>query len=127
MAFCDLYRNMHRRCYDKTYHSYHRYGGRGIKVHEKWHDYQAFKADLEHKWRPGLSLEREDNDDDYSPINCVLIPKEENVKPRKIDYEKLMGLREQGVSYKKIADLFGVSHSAVSAAAYKVRNGKTSL
>lgn len=125
--FYDLFRNMHRRCYDFTYHSYHRYGGRGIKVCSRWHDYEFFKEDLFGKWQIGLSLDRQDNDGDYSPFNTELIPKEENNKPRKIDYAYLMEARSRGVPYKELALYFGVSLSAVSAAAYKVRNAKTTL
>jgi len=122
--FYVIYQGMHRRCYDETYHSFHRYGGRGIKVWEGWHDYQQFKKDLMDQWCEGMSLDRLDNDGDYSPFNCELVPKELNNKPRKIDYKELMELREQGVPYKELADYYGVSLSAVNAAAYKVRNGK---
>jgi len=125
--FYDLFRNMHRRCYDPTYHSYHRYGGRGIKVWEGWHDYQTFKDSLLETWELGMSLDRLDNDGDYSPFNTELVRKELNNKPRRIDYALLMKLREEGVPYKELAKLFNVSLSAVSAAAYKVRNAKTPL
>lgn len=123
----DLWRNMHRRCYDTEYHSYHRYGGRGIKVCWRWHDFQLFKEDFLEKWEPGLSLDRLDNDGDYSPENVNIIPKAKNNKPRKIDYQELIALRKEGVPYKQLAKYFGVSLSAVSAAAYKVRNAKTAV
>lgn len=123
----DAYRNMHRRCYDPDYHSYHRYGGRGIYVCLEWQEWKDFEAYFKATWVKGLSLDRIDDDGPYSPDNVRVVAKEENTKPRRIDYEKLMELRAEGVSYKKLAEHFGVSLSAVSAAAYKVRNGKTSL
>jgi hypothetical protein len=126
-AFWDAYRNMHRRCYDPEYHSYHRYGGRGIYVCLRWHEFDLFCEDLLDKWEPGLTLDRIDNDGPYSPSNVLIVSKSENSKPRRIDYKELMELRAQGVPYKKLAEHFGVSLSAVSAAAYKVRNGKTTL
>lgn len=72
-------------------------------------------------------MDRLDNDGDYSPFNTELVDKSQNTKPRRIDYTYLMEARERGVPYKELAAYFGVSVSAVSAAAYKVRNGKTEL
>ena len=68
------YTAMMRRCYDKSYPSYRYYGGRGIKVCERWSDkekgFENFINDMKHKPTPRHSIDRINNDGDYTPNNC---------------------------------------------------------
>lgn len=63
-----IWRSMMDRCYLPTSHAYSRYGGRGITVCGRWHDFENFFADMGHK-PDGMSLERTDNDGGYGPSN----------------------------------------------------------
>lgn len=58
----------HQRCYNQNVANYDDYGGRGIKVHERYHSFDNFLADLG-KRPDGHSLNRIDNDGDYAPGN----------------------------------------------------------
>lgn len=66
-----IWRGILARCYMPSASGFHRYGGRGIKVCDRWHDYANFLADMGRKPSPRHSVERENNDGDYEPDNCV--------------------------------------------------------
>lgn len=64
------WKSMRQRCYDEKCASYPRYGGKGVKVCDRWlEDFEAFVADM--GTRPnGFSLDRIDPEGDYTPENC---------------------------------------------------------
>jgi hypothetical protein len=61
---------MRARCGNPKNNSYHNYGGRGIKVCERWaSSFESFLADVGRKPSPKHSLDREENNGDYEPGN----------------------------------------------------------
>lgn len=66
----DVWRGMMRRCDVPTEIGYKNYGGRGISVCERWRDVKLFIADMQPTYRPGLSIDRINNDGNYEPSNC---------------------------------------------------------
>ena len=70
----DSHRNMIARCKNDSYREHHRYKDRGIKVCDRWLGkkigYKNFVADMGLKPSLHHSLDRIDNDGDYTPENC---------------------------------------------------------
>ena len=65
-----IWDQMIRRCFRKNHPSYPNYGGRGITVDPVWCDFDQFVADMGDMPDGRLSLDRIDNNGNYSPWNC---------------------------------------------------------
>lgn len=75
--------SMHGRCSRANNNRYHRYGGRGISVCPEWNDVQTFLDwAVLNGWKPGLQIDRKDNDGDYCPSNCRFVSSKENNRNR---------------------------------------------
>lgn len=65
------WRGMIQRCEDENCPIYLYYGGRGIRVCDRWrHSFELFLSDVGRKPTRNLTLERIDNNKDYEPGNC---------------------------------------------------------
>ena len=63
---------MRQRCNDPNHSSFHKYGGRGIKVCDEWNDsFEQFYSDMGPRPAPKFTIERKDNDGPYDKTNCV--------------------------------------------------------
>ena len=62
---------MKTRCTNKNRSNYKNYGGRGIKICERWEkSFENFLADMGKKPTPKHTIERKNNDGNYEPDNC---------------------------------------------------------
>jgi hypothetical protein len=64
------WQGMKNRCMNHRASDYDRYGGRGIKVCDRWLDsFENFLSDMGER-PPGTSIDRINNDGNYEPGNC---------------------------------------------------------
>ncbi len=74
---------LRHRCYNPKAAGYKNYGGRGIKVCERWQSFDAFIEDMGRRPAPDLSIDRINNDGNYEPSNCRWATKKEQVINRR--------------------------------------------
>jgi hypothetical protein len=87
------------RCRNPRNPAYPNYGGRGITVCKRWLSFVNFYADMWATYRPGLTLDRIDNDGNYEPGNCEWATRAQQIanrrphKKRKARRSKLADIR----------------------------------
>lgn len=113
MSFTKQYKtwsNMKDRCLNKKSKSYPRYGGRGIKVCKEWISFERFYKDMGEPPKD-FTLERVNNDGNYTKSNCIWASKYHQNMNRSITKlvvfkGKIMFLvdcaKETGINYQTI-------------------------
>lgn len=111
---------MNSRCNNPNYQHYHRYGGRGINICKRWERFEDFYSDMKDTWRPGLTLERNDNDKDYEPTNCRWASWEEQFNNRSTSVFIVCNGVKKTVS--EFAKQYGIGRSTIE---YRIKSGWT--
>lgn len=108
-------KTMIARCNNTNNHKYSRYGARGIRVCDEWLDYENFRDwALSNGYKSGLTIDRIDNDGNYSPSNCRWVDNKtqsrnkstnrfleyKGVKKILSDWSKLTGLNHKTIAYR---------------------------
>jgi hypothetical protein len=66
-----VWKSMLQRCYHPKSKRYARWGGRGIKVCQRWREsFLAFLEDMGPRPTPAHQIDRKNNDGHYEPTNC---------------------------------------------------------
>ena len=117
---------MWTRCTNPKIPCYKYYGGRGVKVCERWKDFTKFLDDMGE--RPeGMTLDRIDNDGGYTPDNCRWATYREqmlNSRATKLTPDKVRRIKTKHFPYRSNATIgrwYGVSRQMIS----RIRRGKS--
>ena len=97
-----VWSSMRDRCSNPNNKSYHRYGGRGITVSDEWYRVEPFiEWALKAGWKPGLQLDRTNNDGNYQPNNCRFVTRKENANNMSFRMSEDCKTEYEGVAYFK--------------------------
>jgi hypothetical protein len=114
------WRRMIRRCYCESEGRYSYYGGRGIRVCDRWREsFENFLADMGKHPGKGWSLDRIDANGNYEPGNvrwATATTQSRNRGYVRLSLEKAREIRRlsaQGVSKMEISRRIGVSRRSV--------------
>lgn len=93
---------MIQRCYNPKSNNYKNYGARGIKVCQRWREsFLNFYEDVKDSFKPRLTIDRIDNNGDYTPENIRWVThKEQSRNTRRTpDLQLLEHLESIGLTY----------------------------
>ena len=99
------------RCTNPATPNYDSYGGRGIKVCDRWLSFENFYADMGEP-PPGMSLDRADNDGPYSPENCRWATRKEQGRNRRTN--RLIEVDGIKMSIAEAAERFAIQHGTLT-------------
>lgn len=97
-----VHQNMKQKCKSVNHPDYRYYGGRGIKVCDRWKYFKNFYDDMGERPTPNHTLERIDNDGDYEPSNCKWATRLEQARNRRVRVDNKVGI--PGVSHDTTYD-----------------------
>lgn len=122
----NVWKGMKQRCNDKNHISYKNYGGKGIKVCARWdRSYQEFYDwSMTNGYKKGLTIDRKDNDGNYTPDNCRFVTNAENIRnsrAAKLNWNKIKEIRKSNLPKKYLASTYGVTASQI----YRIKNNQS--
>lgn len=122
-----IWKDMIIRCENPKSKFYHRYGGRGIIVCERWKTFGNFYDDMFQTYQKGLSIDRINNDGNYEPTNCRWISRSENSRNRITKRILLTNNQIKDIiNSKKSQYILSKEYKVSPATIWRIRNRKVS-
>jgi len=104
------WKSMQKRCNNPNNPKWRDYGGRGIRICERWNEFANFLADMGEK-PAGTSIERVDNDAGYEPGNCIWADiATQSWNKRNTRYVTVCGRK---MPIREACDIYGVPHASI--------------
>ena len=96
-----VWSSMKQRCNNLNSKSFKNYGARGIKVCNEWeNDFKAFYDwAIKNGYKDGLSIERENNNGNYGPLNCIFATMQVQNCNKRYFNSGYIGVSNQGNRY----------------------------
>lgn len=105
------WRSMRTRCENPNHRAFHNYGGRGIKVCERWREYENFLADMGRRPSLDFTLDRIDPDGDYEPGNCRWADRKDQQSNRRAQFQRFVEWQGRKLTVAQAARLAGINRA----------------
>ena len=102
---------MRQRCVNPKAMGFNHYGGRGIKVCERWNSFENFLADMGLRPSPKHSIERRNNDGPYDPTNCIWATKKMQANNTSINHRLRLG--DETLTVVQWAERLGIDRHTI--------------
>ena len=110
-----IYRGMWERCYNKNVSQYPRYGGRGIHICEEWLGEKGFENFREwastHGYQDDLSIDRIENEKNYSPDNCRWVSNKTQQNNRRVNV--ILTYKGEKHTMAEWSDIIGIPRATI--------------
>lgn len=133
-----IWMGVKNRCLNRNDPTFKDYGGRGIKICQRWlSDFQNFFDDMGVRPSPSHSIERKNNNGDYEPDNCVWATRIEQGKNKRnnvilefngeaktvTDWASEMGIKRSTLNNRIFQYGWSVSDALTTIVAKKINRG----
>jgi len=110
--------NMWSRCTNPKTEDWDRYGGRGIRVCDRWSVFENFIADMGNRPRRGYSIDRIDTDGHYQPSNCRWA--DQKTQCRNTSVNHIVEFDGRSMPLAEAVEISGIKYNTVL---YRIKRG----
>lgn len=106
----ETWRGMRDRCSNPKHKWFKNYGGRGIRVCDRWQKFENFLADMGERPK-GKFIDRIRNPEGYQPGNCRWVTRSEQMRNTRVN--KVFTVRGITACLAELCETFGVQYARV--------------
>lgn len=108
----NTWRKMISRCTNEDDKSYKDYGEKGIKVCDRWMDFNCFIEDMGLRPEEGMTIDRVESTGNYEPGNCTWATKTEQARNRSTN--KLLTMDGETKTVAEWTELYGHKRTMIA-------------